>query len=139
MSQTKKKERFDVKNLKVLIIDDASEARSMLKNMLMEIGITQVFEASDGREGMKFMDSAFDFIDMVLCDWNMPDMTGVSLLRQLRSVDASFPFMMITGRGDIDSVAEAKGAGVSGYILKPYSIVQLETKLRVVAMRANAE
>ncbi len=139
MTKVEKKEKFDVKNLKVLIIDDASEARSMLKNMLMEIGITQVFEAADGREGMKFMDSAFDFIDMVLCDWNMPDMTGVSLLRQLRSVDASFPFMMITGRGDIDSVAEAKGAGVSGYILKPYSIVQLETKLRVVATRAAAE
>jgi len=123
--------------LKILIVDDTHEARIMLKNMLMEIGITQVFEASGGREGMRFMDSAFDFIDIILCDWNMPEMNGLALLRQLRSVDARFPFMMITGRGDITSVAEAKGAGVSGYILKPYSLLQLETKLRVVTTRAE--
>lgn len=129
------KDKLDA--LKVLIIDDTHEARIMLKNMLSEIGITQVFEASGGREGMRFMDSAFDFIDIILCDWNMPEMNGLALLRQLRSVDASFPFMMITGRGDITSVSEAKGAGVSGYILKPYSLLQLETKLRIVATRAQ--
>jgi len=126
-----------MRDLKVLIIDDTSEARMMLKNMLTDIGITQVFEAEGGKEGMRFLDTAFDFVDMVLCDWNMPDMSGISLLKQLRSVDNSFPFMMITGRGDIGSVSEAKSAGVSGYILKPYSIAQLETKLRIVATRAN--
>jgi two-component system chemotaxis response regulator CheY len=129
------KDKLD--GLKVLIVDDTHEARIMLKNMLMEIGITQVFEASGGREGMRFMDSAFDFIDIILCDWNMPEMNGLALLRQLRSVDATFPFMMITGRGDITSVSEAKGAGVSGYILKPFSLLQLETKLRIVASKAQ--
>jgi two-component system chemotaxis response regulator CheY len=124
-------------NLKVLVIDDHYEARIMLKNMLIEMGITQVFDASDGREGMRFLDSSFDEVDIVLCDWNMPGMDGMSLLRQIRSVDAKVPFMMITGRGDITSVAEAKGAGVSGYILKPYSLTQLEAKVRIVATRAN--
>ncbi len=123
--------------LKILIIDDTHEARTMLKNMLGTIGITQIFEASDGKEGMRFLDTAFDFVDIVLCDWNMPVMTGLDLLRQLRSVDDQFPFMMITGRGDITSVAEAKGAGVSGYILKPYSLIQLETKIRILASKAN--
>jgi len=127
----------DINGLKLLVVDDNTEAREMLKGMLSSIGITQVFEAKDGREGLKFMDSAGDFVDMVLCDWNMPSMDGMSLLRQLRSVDTEFPFMMVTGRGDISSVAEAKNAGVSGYILKPYSPVQLETKLRILASRAN--
>ena len=127
----------DIAELKILIIDDTNEARSMLKNMLTEIGITQVFEASDGKEGLRFVDTAFDFVDVILCDWNMPKMSGLSLLRQIRSVDAKFPFVMITGRGDLSSVAEAKGAGVSGYILKPYSMTQLEAKLRIVATRAE--
>ena len=127
----------DMSGLKVLIIDDTHEARVMLKNMLSEISITQVFEASGGRDGMRFIDTAFDFIDIVLCDWNMPEMNGLALLRQLRSVDADFPFLMITGRGDYTSVTEAKGAGVSGYILKPYSMAQLEAKLRIMATRAQ--
>jgi DNA-binding response OmpR family regulator len=127
----------DLSGLKVLVIDDTHEARVMLKNMLSEIGITQVFEAAGGRDGMRFMDSAADFIDIILCDWNMPEMNGLSLLQQLRSVDPNFPFMMITGRGDISSVTEARWAGVSGYILKPYSMSQLEAKLRIVATRAS--
>lgn len=127
----------DMGDLKILIIDDTHESRLMLKNMLTTIGVNQVFEAGDGREGLRFIDSAFDFVDIILCDWNMPGMAGIDLLKQLRSVDAKFPFMMITGRGDITSVSEAKGAGVSGYILKPYSIGQLEAKLRIVATRAD--
>ncbi|MFH1159149.1 MAG: response regulator [Pseudomonadota bacterium] len=123
--------------LKILIVDDTHEARIMLKNMLTEIGITQVFEASDGNEGLRFVDTAFDFVDVILCDWNMPKMSGLALLRQIRSVDAKFPFVMITGRGDVSSVEEAKGAGVSGYILKPYSLIQLEAKLRIVATRSE--
>ncbi len=128
-------EERKIQEYRILIIDDRPEARSMLKNMLSEIGVTQVFEASDGREGLKFIDTAFDFVDMILCDWNMPQMDGMNLLRQIRSVDPNLPFLMITGRGDIESVASAKGAGVSAYILKPYSLTQLEAKMRVVAAR----
>lgn len=107
----------------------------MLKNMLTEIGVSQVFEANDGREGLRFIDSAFDLVDMVLCDWNMPHMDGISLLQQIRSVNADMPFLMVTGRGDLSSVANAKSAGVSAYILKPFSLTQLEAKLRIVLAR----
>lgn len=125
----------DLNDLKVLIVEDQQDARAMLRNMLMELGINQVFESSDGREALRFMDSAFDFVNLIICDWNMPGMTGVEFLRQLRSVDPETPFLMVTGRSDMDSVVEAKAAGVTGYIRKPFSPRQLEAKLRIIMQR----
>ena len=123
--------------LKILIVEDQSDARTMLRHMLGEMGVTQIFEARDGNEALRFIDSAFDFVNLVICDWNMPKMSGVELLRQLRTVDPDVPFLMITGRSDMDSVVEAKGSGVSGYIRKPYSPAQLEAKLRIIAKRSH--
>lgn len=122
-------------DLKVLVVEDQAEARSILRNMLMEIGINQIFESADGREALAFIDSAFDFVDMIICDWNMPNMNGVELLRQIRTVDPDVPFLMTTGRVDLESVVEAKTSGVTGYIAKPFSPQQLEAKLRIVLHR----
>lgn len=125
-------------DVKVLLVEDQVEARAMMRNMMMEMGITQIFEAQDGREALNFLDSAFDFVDMILCDWNMPAMNGVELLRQLRTVDPSMPFLMVTGRGDMESVVEAKSSGVTAYIRKPFSPKQLEAKLRIVLHKSAA-
>lgn len=125
-------------NLKILIVEDQHEARAMLRNMLCELGVTQIFESGNGKEAMRFMDSAFDFVNLVICDWNMPGLTGVELLRQLRSVDPEMPFLMVTGRNDMDSVIEAKASGVSGYIRKPFSPAQLEVKLRALIQRTES-
>ena len=125
-------------DLKVLLVEDQAEARAMMRNMMMELGITQIFEAADGKEALAFIDSAFDFIDVVVCDWNMPSMTGVELLRQLRSVDPDMPFLMVTGRTDMESVVEAKSSGVTAYIRKPFSPKQLEAKLRIVLYKMAA-
>ena len=119
-------------HLKILLVEDHAEARAMMRKMLLELGITQIFEASNGREALDFLGSAFEFIEMVICDWNMPSMSGVELLRQLRSVDADMPFLMVTGRSDIESVEEAKASGVTAYIRKPFSARQLEAKLRII-------
>lgn len=127
-----------LENLRILIVEDQAESRSMLKNMLVERGITQIFEARDGREALDFIDSAFDFIEIVICDWNMPKISGVELLRQLRTVDPDLPFLMITGRSDMESVIEAKASGVTGYIRKPFSPVQLEEKLKVIVQKHKA-
>lgn len=125
-------------DLKVLLVEDQTEARALTRNMLMELGVTQIFEASNGREGLSFLDNAFDFINIVICDWNMPSMTGVEVLRQLRTVSPDLPFLMITGRGDLDSVVEAKASGVTGFIRKPFSLSQLEAKLRIIMQRQAA-
>lgn len=126
-----------IEDLKVLVVEDQADTRAMMKHMMMEAGITQVFESQDGRTALSFIDAAFDFVDMIVCDWNMPHMTGVELLRQIRSVDPEVPFLMVTGRGDMDSVVEAKSSGVSGYIIKPFSPSQLEAKLRIIAKKAS--
>lgn len=130
--------KTDFQDLKILIVEDQPDARSMLRNMLAELGITQIFEAGNGREALRFMDSAFDFVNIVICDWNMPNLSGLDFLRQLRSADPSIPFLMVTGRNDMDSVVEAKTAGVTGYIRKPFSPAQLEVKLRVILKRMEA-
>ncbi|MFK7838936.1 MAG: response regulator [Bdellovibrionales bacterium] len=128
----------DMSDLKILIVEDQGEVRSMLRNMLMELGVTQIFESHDGREALQFIDSAFDFINVIICDWNMPNMNGVELLRQLRTVDTTIPFLMVTGRSDIESVVEAKSSGVTAYISKPFSPQQLEAKLRIIVTRMQA-
>ncbi|MGH1398904.1 MAG: response regulator [Alphaproteobacteria bacterium] len=130
---------IDFSALKVLIVEDQQEARAMIRNMLMELGINQVFDAADGRQALDFMDSAFDFVNLIMCDWNMPNMSGVEFLRQLRSVDPDVPFLMVSGRADMDSVMEAKGSGVTGYITKPFSAQQLEAKLRIVLYRMEKD
>lgn len=124
--------------LRILIVEDQQESRALLKQMLSELGVTQVYEASDGRIGLQFIDSAFDFVDLILCDWNMPAMTGIEFLRQVRSTGSDIPFMMITGRSDHASVIEAKNYGVNGYVRKPYSPTQIEAKLRIMMHRMKA-
>lgn len=128
----------NVEDLKILIVEDKKDARMIMRQMLGELGVTQIFEAQDGKEALEFMDAAFDFVDLIICDWNMPNMDGVEFLRQVRSVGIEIPFLMTTGRGDKSSVIEAKSSGVSGYICKPYSIAQLEVKLRVLCQRMAA-
>jgi two-component system, chemotaxis family, chemotaxis protein CheY len=106
--------------------------------MLSEMGVTQVFEAKDGREALSLIDEAPDMVDMVICDWNMPRITGIDLLRQVRSVNPDLPFLMLTGRKDMESIVEAKTSGVSAYIAKPFSQAQLEVKMRVLLKQRRA-
>lgn len=125
--------------LGVLIVDDQVSARSMVKKMLKELRINQVFDAGNGRDALRLLDSAPEMIHIIICDWNMPNMSGIELLRQVRSVGMEVPFLMVTGRADKESVIEAKDAGVSAYISKPFSQVQLEAKLRSVIARQSSE
>lgn len=128
-----------IKSLRILVVDDQMEVRSMLRGMLGELGITQIFEAGDGKEAMVFTDNAMDMIDVVICDWNMPKLSGIDLLRQMRSVYPSVPFLMITGRSDVESVSQAKASGVTAYIRKPFSPAHLEVKLRVIKSKMDSD
>lgn len=124
--------------LGVLVVEDSSEMRKIMQGMLSSIGVHQSFMAKDGMEALLFMGDCGDMIDIVLCDWNMPNMTGAELLGQIRSADPDIPFIMITGRADKGSILEARALGTTGYIAKPFSEEELAKKMTVVARMAAA-
>ncbi len=123
--------------MRILAVEDNSAARNLLKNILTDIGIHQIFTASDGREAQEFLDEAHDEIDLILCDWRMPRMTGLELLQQVRTVFPEMPFIMITANADIDSVNAAMNYGVNAYISKPYSAHELEKKMKMIAFQLS--
>jgi len=122
-----------IKDLRVLIVEDNAETLNLVKSMLGELDVDQVTTAKNGRQGLDFLGMSDELIDIILCDWNMPEVTGLELLQQIREVDPDLPFLMITGAIDVQSVMEAKSAGVTGYIAKPFSRDELEKKLSAVA------
>jgi len=117
------------KNLKILVVDDFSTMRRIVRNLLKELGYANVDEAEDGVVALqKLASGGFQF---VVTDWNMPNMTGIELLRAIRA-DASLkhlPVLMITAEAKKENIIEAAQAGASGYIVKPFTAATLEEKL----------
>lgn len=120
------------KNMKFLVVDDFSTMRRIVRNLLKELGFTNVDEAEDGVVALgKLKGGNFEF---VVSDWNMPNMTGIELLRAIRA-DASLkhlPVMMVTAEAKKENIIEAAQAGASGYIVKPFTAATLEEKLNKV-------
>ena len=123
----------EIEALKVLVVEDNLQARTMIRMMCKELGISQVFTANDGKEALDFLGSCDDLVNIIICDWKMPRMTGIELLQQVRTVDPDVPFLMLTGLANVDSVVAARESGVSGYLRKPFSAEQLEQKIRTLA------
>ena len=124
--------------LKILVVEDQPESRAALVDILEELGVAEVFEADDGQHGLQFVAGDSAAVDVVLCDWNMPIMSGMEFFRTIRGRGDTTPFLLITGRGDHNSVMEARSTGVDGYIRKPFSPEQIEARLRIVAARMKA-
>ena len=124
--------------ISVLIVDDQHAARTLLKKILKEMAVGQVLEAANGREALSLVESAPDMADLVICDWNMPEMSGLDFITRMRAGGVTTPVIMTTGRADRDSVLAAKEAGISGYLVKPFSLMQLEAKIRVALARKAA-
>ena len=121
--------------LRILLVEDSAQSMNLIKGMLHDLGIRQIFTAKTGVEALNLL-GTFDgeeFVDVVLCDRNMPEMSGMELLRQIRSADPDLLFIMITGEADRASVVEAKAFSVNGYIKKPFSSAELQKKLDVVS------
>ncbi len=121
-----------LKNLKVLIVDDNPQAIKILNMVLTSAGVHQIFSAPDGRAAQEFLDVVDERIDVIICDWEIPRMTGLELLQQVRMSHPDMPFMMVTGHTEVESVKAAKEFGVNAYIGKPYSPQQMEDKLKVL-------
>ena len=120
------------KNLKFLIVDDFSTMRRIVRNLLKELGYTNADEAEDGVVALqKLKSSTFQF---VVSDWNMPNMTGIELLRAIRADGdlKHLPVLMVTAEAKKENIIEAAQAGASGYVVKPFTAATLEEKLNKV-------
>ena len=118
--------------MKVLIVDDFATMRKILRNILKQIGFTDINEADDGNTALKALQK--EKFDLVLCDWNMPEMPGIDLLNTVRSDDAlkDIPFVMVTAEAQKDNILGAVQAGVSSYIVKPFTAETIAAKLKKV-------
>jgi len=117
------------KNMKVLVVDDFSTMRRIVKNLLRDLGFTNIQEADDGSTALPMLQGG-DF-DFVVTDWNMPGMQGIDLLKAIRAdVNLShIPVLLITAEAKKEQIVMAAQAGVNGYIVKPFTAATLKTKL----------
>lgn len=116
-------------NMKILIVDDFSTMRRIIKNLLRDLGYTNTQEADDGLTALPMLKGG-DF-DFLVTDWNMPGMQGIELLKEVRADEklASLPVLMVTAEQKREQIVEAAQAGVNGYIVKPFTAVTLKEKL----------
>ncbi len=120
------------KNMPILIVDDYKTMLRIIRNLLKQLGFTNVDEAMDGGEALTKLRAA-DF-SLVISDWNMDPMTGLQLLKEVRSDETlkRTPFVMITAESKTENVIAAKQAGVNNYIVKPFNAATLKSKLASV-------
>ena len=115
--------------MRILVVDDFSTMRRIVKNILKQLGYTEIEEAEDGRQALaKLKEKPCKFI---ISDWNMPNMTGLELLKTVRG-DTEFkelPFLMVTAESEKENIMAAVGAGVSNYIVKPFTAEILKEKM----------
>ncbi len=120
------------KNMQILVVDDYQTMLRIVKNLLKQLGFTNVEVAMDGRDALNQLQSSkFDFI---ISDWNMVPMTGIELLKEVRGDEKlkHIPFIMITAESKTENVIAAQQAGVSNYIVKPFNAETLKGKMASV-------
>ncbi|CAG1065564.1 partial Chemotaxis protein CheY, partial [uncultured bacterium] len=124
-------------NMKILVVDDFSTMRRIIKNILREIGYNNVDEADDGSTALEKLKSAkFDF---VVTDWNMPNMPGIELLKAIRQDDGlkDTPVLMVTAEAAKENVVTAVAAGVNNYIVKPFTAAALKERIDLILQKIN--
>lgn len=123
------------KNMKILVVDDFSTMRRIIKNLLKDLGFTSIQEADDGNTALPMLQQG-DF-DFVVTDWNMPGMQGIDLLRAIRADDnlKHLPVLMVTAEAKKEQIVAAAQAGVNGYVVKPFTAATLKEKLEKIFQR----
>ncbi|MCG8637759.1 MAG: chemotaxis response regulator CheY [Desulfobacterales bacterium] len=119
-------------SIKVLIVDDFATMRRILKNILKQLGFKNLVEADDGTTAWEVLES--QEIDLIISDWNMPKMTGLELLKKVRASSQykTVPFLMVTAEAQKQNVIEAVQAGVSNYVVKPFTAEAISDKLKKI-------
>jgi two-component system chemotaxis response regulator CheY len=116
-------------SMKVLVVEDFATMRRIFKYVLKKIGFTNIIEADDGSTALAVLKK--DKVDLIVSDWNMPKVSGLELLKSVRSDESmkDMPFLMVTADGQKDSIVQAVQAGVSNYVVKPFTADTVKEKL----------
>ena len=126
------------KDMNILIVDDFSTMRRIIKNLLRDLGFNNTSEADDGQTALPMLKSGkFDFL---VTDWNMPGMDGLSLLKAVRADErlSSMPVLMVTAEAKREQIVVAAEAGVNGYVVKPFTAITLKEKIERIFERLQA-
>jgi len=120
-------------NMQFLVVDDFATMRRIVRNLLKELGFTNIEEAEDGAVALQRLRGSAKF-DFVVTDWNMPNMTGIELLRQIRADESlrHLPVLMVTADARKENIIEAAQAGANGYVVKPFTAATLDEKLKKI-------
>jgi two-component system chemotaxis response regulator CheY len=127
------------KNIKILVVDDFPTMRRIVRNLLKELGFTNVDEAEDGAIGLeKLKGGRYGF---VVSDWNMPNMDGLAMLQAIRADPAmvKLPVLMVTAEAKKENIIAAAQAGANGYVVKPFTAVTLEEKITKIFEKIERE
>jgi two-component system chemotaxis response regulator CheY len=118
--------------MKILVVDDFSTMRKIVRNILQQMGFTNIEEAEDGKMALKRLQDGD--IEFIISDWNMPNMMGIDLLKSVRADEKlkSLPFLMVTAESQKENVLQAVQAGVSNYIVKPFTAEIMEEKMKLI-------
>jgi two-component system chemotaxis response regulator CheY len=119
-------------NMKILTVDDFSTMRRIIRNMLRQLGYNNVVEAEDGAEALSLLQR--EKVDFVISDWNMPNMSGLDLLKAIRADDnlKPLPVLLVTAEALKENVVEALKAGVNNYVIKPFTAETLKEKIDAI-------
>jgi two-component system chemotaxis response regulator CheY len=119
-------------NIRILVVDDFSTMRKIIKNILRQLGYSNVVEADDGSTAWDVLNR--DHIEFIISDWNMPKMSGIELLRKVRASEeyGGLPFLMVTAEAQQENIIEAVQAKVSNYIVKPFTPETLDQKIQKI-------
>jgi two-component system chemotaxis response regulator CheY len=125
--------------MKILIVDDFSTMRRIIKNLLRDLGFNNTQEADDGTTALPILQAGG--IDFLITDWNMPGMQGIDLLKAVRADEklSTLPVLMVTAETKREQIIEAAQAGVNGYIVKPFTAATLKEKIEKIFERINAQ
>lgn len=130
---------FD-KNTKILVVDDFSTMRRIIKGMLLGLGFINIHEANDGSTALQKIKA--EKFDLVLTDWNMPIMSGLDMIKEVRAdkdpLISGLPILMITAEAKREQIIAAAKVGISGYIVKPFTPVALSDKLALIDARLKS-
>jgi two-component system chemotaxis response regulator CheY len=120
------------RTMKILVVDDFSTMRKIVRNILQQMGFTNIEEAEDGKIALKRLQDGD--IEFIISDWNMPNMMGIDLLKSVRADEKlkSVPFLMVTAESQKENVLQAVQAGVSNYIVKPFTAEIMEEKMKLI-------